>query len=82
MLVCMWIHQAEGLEYNPNSSRILKNLALHSISSQLATKLSSQKFYSHFYVHIEPHALLFLTVKRQEGKQIPKEIEFKKSSAT
>ena len=82
MLVCMWI-QAEGLEYNPNSSQILKNMALHSSSSQLAAKLfSSQKFYSHFYVHIETHTLLFLTVKRQEGKQILKEIEFKKSSAT
>lgn len=71
MLVYMWIHQAEGLEHNPNYAQFVKNIAPSSISSQIAAEMCFfGKFYSYFYIHIEPHALLLLTVQRWEGKQI------------
>lgn len=54
----------KGWNTNP-TAQILKNMAAHSVSSQLAVKLFYfHTLYSHFYIHIEPHALLFLAVKR------------------
>ena len=59
------IHQVEGLESNPRDAQILQIMAAWGNSSHsAANRFPVQKFSFHFYIHVESHALLFLTVKR------------------
>ena len=60
----MLIHQVEGLESNPRDAQILQIMDAWGNSSHSAAKrFPVQKFSFHFCIHVESHALLFLTVK-------------------